>query len=369
MALEILFAGPMTTVQDLGRQGYAGRGYRRCGACDKYAMRLANLLAWNLSGEDNSPVLEFTLSGGRIRFTEGALIALTGADMCPKLDGSPVSMYRTVQVHPGQELELGTARSGLRTYLAVNGGLDVPRTMGSTSTDTACRIGGLDGSVLRAGDHLESGRDCWLFGERARAERTFACLLEKQAEFRLTDDLFWIKTASFRYRSMGRELLPVLRTVAGPQEEAFTAEAMDVLGRSVYRVNADSNRTACRLDGPGLEAVHGYDIISDGIVEGSVQVSANGQPIVMLADHQTAGGYAKIGTVISADIPAIAQRRPGEHIGFLMVTPEEANEAYRLEEKKLSWLRRKLLEHLKQYASAEADSLFDSLDCGEEIRL
>lgn len=369
MALEILSAGPMTTIQDLGRQGYAGRGYRRCGACDKYAMRLANLLAWNLSGEDNSSVVEFTLSGGRIRFTEGALIALTGADMCPKLDGSPISMYRTVQVHPGQVLELGIVRSGLRSYLAVSGGLDVPNMMGSSSTDTICRIGGLDGGALKAGDWLELGRESWLWGDRTRAEQVFTHLQEKNAEFLLTEDLFWIRTASFRYRSMGQELLPVLRTVAGPQEDAFTAEAMEVLRRSVYRVSADSNRMACRLDGPGLEAEHGYDIISDGIVEGSVQVSANGQPIVMLADHQTTGGYAKIGTVISADIPAIAQRRPGEHIGFLFITPEEANEAYRLEEKKLSWFRWKLLEHLKKYAPPEAADLFSRLDCGEEIQL
>lgn len=369
MALEILSAGPMTTIQDLGRQGYAGRGYRRCGACDKYAMRLANILAWNLSGEDNSPVVEFTLSGGRIRFTEEALIALTGADMCPKLDGSPVSMYRTVQVHPGQVLELGAARSGLRSYLAVNRGLDVPKMMGSSSTDAVCRIGGLDGKVLKAGDHLKIHQESWIWGKRIHADKVFACLQERDAEFLLTDDLFWIKTASFRYRSMGQELLPVLRTVAGPQEDAFTAEAMNVLRRSVYRVSADSNRMACRLDGPRLEAEHGYDIVSDGIVEGSVQVSANGQPIVMLADHQTTGGYAKIGTVISADIPAIAQRRPGEHIGFLFITPEEANEAYRLEEKKLAWLRWKLLEHLKKYAPPEAAELFGRLDCGEEIQL
>lgn len=356
MGLEILSAGPMTTIQDLGRQGFGDKGYRRCGACDKYAMRLANLLAWNLAKGDNSPVLEFTLSGGKIRFLENCLFALTGGDMEPKLDGRTIPMYRTVLARAGEVLEMGIAKSGLRTYLAVNGGIDVPKVMGSCSTDTVCKIGGLGGNALKVGDRLKIGAESQPWSEKKETEKAFVSLKESGAEFVLTKDLFWVKNASFRYRSMGQDLIPVLRTVPGPQEDAFTEEAMDVFRRSIYRVGMDSNRMACRLNGPILEAKHGYDIVSDGIVEGSVQVSANGQPMVMLADHQTTGGYAKIGTVVSSDLSAIAQRKPGEAIGFCFVSPKEAIEAYRLEEKKLGWLREKILVHLKKNtACKEAD--------------
>lgn len=358
VGLELLTAGPMTTIQDLGRQGFGDKGYRRCGACDKYAMRLANLLAWNLVDGDHSPVLEFTLFGGSIRFLESCLIALTGGDMEAKLDGKPVPMYRTVLAGAGQVLKLGMAKSGLRTYLAVNGGIDVPQVMGSCSTDTVCKIGGTDGNPLKAGDRLKIRRAPQPWREKKQAEAVFAGLKEKQKEFLLTEDLFWVKNASFRYRSIGQELIPVLRTVPGPQEDAFTEEAMDVLRRSIYRVGADSNRMACRLTGPILEAKDGYDIVSDAVVEGSVQVSANGQPMVMLADHQTTGGYAKIGTVVSSDLSAIAQRKPGEAIGFCFVSPEEAVEVYRLEEKKLGWLREKLLVHLKMNTDCKEAEIF-----------
>lgn len=350
--LEILSAGPMTTVQDLGRQGFGDKGYRRCGACDKYAMRLANLLAWNVAEKDNRPVLEFTLSGGKIRFLKTCLFALTGGDMEPKLDGKPIPMYGTVLARDGEVLELGIAKSGLRTYLAVHGGIDVPKVMGSCSTDTICKIGGFGGNALQAGDRLKIG------AKKKEAEKVFLILREKQAGFVLTEDLFWIKSASFRYRSMGQDLIPVLRTVPGPQDDAFTEEAMDVFGRSVYRVGMDSNRMACRLNGPILEAKQGYDIVSDGIVEGSVQVSANGQPMVMLADHQTTGGYAKIGTVVSFDLSAIAQRKPGEAIGFCFVSPKEAVDIYRLEEKKLGWLREKLLTYLKMDMDCKETDIF-----------
>lgn len=358
MELEILSVGPMATIQDLGRHGFGSRGYRVCGACDKYAMRLANLLAWNLEEDGNRPVVEFTLFGGRIRFWEDGLIALTGADMEPALDGKPIPMYRTISVSSGQVLELKTAKSGLRTYLAVNGGMDVPMVMGSCSTDLVCGIGGLNGRALKAGDRLKTffASQPWRDGKQAL--RLFDSLLKKNAEFILTENLFWVKNASFRYRCMGQELIPVLRSVPGPQEDAFSGETLDVLRRSIYHVGKDSDRMACRLSGPLLEAKDGYDIVSDGIVEGSVQVSANGQPMVMLADHQTTGGYAKIGTVISPDISAIAQRKPGEPIGFSLISPKEANEACRLEEKKLRWLREKLLVHLKRHAAHSDAEIF-----------
>lgn len=350
MALEIMKAGPMTTIQDRGRKGFMHRGFRECGACDKYAMRLANILAGNLSEQENSAVLEFTLQGSTVRFTEDTVIALTGADMQPKLDGEYVAMFCTLPVRKGQVLTLGMTQKGLRTYLAVRGGILVPEVMGSRSTDMKCRIGGLEGRMLQAGDVVPIGK----------TEQTwFQNVIQYQKELCVPEDLFWLRSASFRYRSVGMELIPVLRIVAGPQEDYFSEEVRKQLQRGIYQVSAQSDRMACRLDGPVLEALHGYDIISDGIVEGSVQVSANGQPMVMLSDHQTTGGYAKIGTVISADIPAIAQRRPGEKIGFLFVTPQEANAAYRVEEKKLEWFRLKIKNLLEEKGDIDAFCRFE----------
>lgn len=353
MSLEIVKSGPLTTIQDGGRTGYAKLGYRRCGACDRYAMELANILAGNW--EDScQAVLEFTMRGGTIRFGSGVVIALTGADMEPKLDGTAVAMYQPVIVRPGQVLKLGFAKTGLRTYLAVGGGLLLPEVMGSCSTDSTCGIGGLEGRALKDGDLIKlriSGNHELSGSGVTRADRKVAHeaaryredIFGREKEFGIPDDWFWLRQPSYPYRSAGKELVPVMRVVPGPQEEAFTEKGRETLWRSVYRVAADSNRMACRLEGAELERVDGSDMISDGIVEGSIQVAANGLPMVMLSDHQTTGGYAKIGTVIHLDLAAIAQRKPGESIGFTYITPEQANEAYRKEVEKLEWLKRELV--------------------------
>lgn len=335
MSLEIVKSGPLTTIQDGGRTGYGRMGYRRCGACDRYAMELANILAGNWE-DRRQAVIEFTMRGGTLRFGSEAVIALTGADMEPKLDGTAIAMYQPVCVRPGQVLELGFAKTGLRTYLAVGGGLLLSEVMGSSSTDSTCGIGGVEGRPLKDKDllQLRSSREAELYRED---------ITGREKEFGIPDDWFWLRQPAYPYRSVGRELVPVMRVVPGPQEEAFTEKGRETLWRSVYRVAADSNRMACRLEGAELERVNGSDIISDGIVEGSIQVAANGLPMVMLSDHQTTGGYAKIGTVIHLDLAAIAQRKPGESIGFTYITPEQANEAYRKEVEKLEWLKQELV--------------------------
>lgn len=347
MALEILTTGPLTTVQDLGRSGYGKWGYRRCGACDKYAIQLANILAGNTAETDGVPVLEFTLSGGKIRFTGECVVAVTGADMSPKLDGEPFSMYQPRVVREGQILELGFAKEGLRTYLAVSGGLSLPVVMESCSTDTTCGIGGLEGRALKAGDIIKFRHEQTENTEEALVQRHIQSYIEdicgREQEFAITEEQFWLQQTSHPYRCVGNQLVPVMRVVPGPQEEAFTQAGKEALWRGVYQVTADSNRMACKLEGPALETVNGSDIISDGIVEGSIQVAANGLPMVMLSDHQTTGGYAKIGTVISTDISVIAQRKPGESVGFQYITPEEAGEAYRKEVRKLEWLRKEIV--------------------------
>lgn len=315
MNLELISAGPLTTVQDAGRIGYAARGFRACGAADAYAMRAANALAGN--ADDGAAVLEMTLMGGELRFDGDALFALTGAEMPALLDGAPVPACTPLFARAGQRLKIGAARSGLRGYLAVYGGIDTPPVLGSRSTDLKCRIGGLAGRALRAGDILPIGA-----GDPAAR---WAQIRARGAD----RPLGGARAPARPWRFLGQQRLPLFRTVPGPQADAFTAAGQAAFVHGVYALTADCDRMACKLSGPGIETRHGSDIVSDGIVAGSVQVSANGQPIVMLADHQTTGGYAKIATVISADLPALAQLRPGEKLAFCYVTAAQAVAAAR----------------------------------------
>ena len=324
MAIEVLRPGPLTTVQDLGRRGHAAQGYPECGACDKYALRLANLLCGNAEG---LAALEYTLVGPRLRFDAPTVIALAGARVEATANGAAVPMNAPVWLPAGAELELGPCVAGLRGCLAVRGGIAVPEMLGSRATDMKSRLGGLDGRALRAGDRVP-------VAEADGAGETARELARRAA--RIRPDLFgpvvplgWLE---------GRAL-PILRAVPGPQDDAFTEAGLRAFTRGIFAVSPDSNRMAARLTGPRVEARAGVDILSDGIVEGSVQISADGQPIVMLADHQTTGGYAKIATVLPCDIPALAQRRPGEPVRFRLVSREEGLAALRWERARLDAVR------------------------------
>ena len=303
MNLHVISPGPLTTVQDAGRTGYAARGFRTCGAADGYAMRTANLLAGNPQAA-GAAVLEMTLQGGKYQFDGDTVFALAGADMPAALDGRPVPAYTPLLARAGQVLAIGAARSGLRGYLAVFGGVDTPPVLGSRSTDLKCRMGGLDGRALKAGDVLPIG------AAPAMVEQRWQQICAKGAN----RPLGTARTPARPWRFLGGRKLPLFRAVPGPQTDAFTAVGQAAFVHGVYALTADCDRMACKLQGPQIETVDGSDIVSDGIVAGSVQVSANGQPIVMLADHQTTGGYAKIATVISADLSAMAQLRPGEKL-------------------------------------------------------
>ena len=277
------------------------------------AMRTANLLAGNPQAA-GAAVLEMTLQGGKYQFDGDAVFALAGADMPAALDGRPVPAYTPLLARAGQVLAIGAARSGLRGYLAVFGGVDTPPVLGSRSTDLKCRMGGLDGRALKAGDVLPIG------AAPAMVEQRWQQICAKGAN----RPLGTARTPARPWRFLGGRKLPLFRAVPGPQTDAFTAVGQAAFVHGVYALTADCDRMACKLQGPQIETVDGSDIVSDGIVAGSVQVSANGQPIVMLADHQTTGGYAKIATVISADLSAMAQLRPGEKLAFQYVTAAQA---------------------------------------------
>lgn len=323
---EVIAPGALTTVQDTGRPGYAAFGWPECGAADKYSMRLANILAGN-SLKSDAAVLECTLSGVSLRFEGSAIAAVAGAAFAPTLDGRPVPMFEPFAVSSGQVLALGTAQSGLRGYLAVRGGWDVPPVMGSRSTDLKCSVGGFEGRALHRGDRLFIG------GTSVGSEIS---------GFEWSADTAALKAPLARWRVQGGERWPVLRCVPGPQDDAFTAKGRADFVRSVYTLTADCNRMACKLAGTAVQTAAGSDIISDGIVEGSVQIASDGMPIVMLADHQTTGGYAKIATVIPTDTAVLAQLRPGSKVSFCYVEPGQAVQAARDEAARLKWLEERL---------------------------
>ena len=306
----ILFPGPLSAVQDMGRTGCAAQGYPECGACDKYALALGNLLCGN---PETAAAVEMTLAGATVQFEQDAIIALTGAACTPTLSNQPVPLYTPVRVHAGETLETGVFSAGLRGYLCVQGGIDTPPVLGSRSTDTKCRIGGHDGRALQKGDTLPIGKAPTGY-DLNRAMRAARTLAEKP----------WLLRPRTAHAWLGDQVIPLLRAVPGPQDDAFTPEGLRAFFSGLYAVTPDSNRMGVKLSGPAAETKHGSDILSDGIVEGSVQISANGQPILMLTDHQTTGGYAKIATVIAPDLSAAAQLRPGEAVAFRPVDVQTA---------------------------------------------
>ena len=295
MSVLVKTPGPLTTVQDEGRFFYQSSGIRPSGVMDAAAYEAANALVGNAKGE---AVLEMTFLGATLEFQSAAWFALTGADMQAKLDGVPVERYRAVKAEAGQTLAVGMAATGCRGYLAVRGGFDVPPVMGSRSTDVSAKLGGFKGRALKAGDVLPTlAADDWT--------PTDLCYEPPVYESEIT-----------------------VRVVPGPQEEYFTAAGVDTFFSAAYEISPNSDRMGLRLDGPEIESISGTDIVSDGIVFGSIQVPSGGVPIILMADHQTAGGYAKIGTVLSFDLPKLAQARPGDKVRFAKISAEDAQKLY-----------------------------------------
>ncbi len=299
--------GMLTTVQDEGRFGWMASGFSPSGAMDLAAARRCNLLVGNPM---DAAVLEMTMTGIAAEFTCDCVIALTGADMGAVLGGR-LPPYEAVAVRAGETLVCGSAKAGMRAYLAVAGGFDLEPVMGSCSTGIKFGLGGFEGRKLRAGDALPLR--C--------PEIPVSRLEERVLRMPKWLDPFWTKK-NHDVR---------LRVVMGPQDDRFTPAGIETFLGQWYTVTPDSDRMGSKLAGPRIEAAQGYDIISDGIAPGSVQVPASGQPIVMMADCQTTGGYAKIAAVITADLPLMAQARPGDRVRFEAVSVRQAQRAAREE--------------------------------------
>jgi biotin-dependent carboxylase-like uncharacterized protein len=295
--LIIEACGPGTGLQDQGRYGWQKYGLGPAGAMDRLAQAEANLLVGNGPG---AAVIEFALAGGRFHIEGGpARVAQAGAEQIAKVDGITIPRWSAVTIQPGQKLEIGTARHGQFGYLAVAGGFDLPLQLGSLALHARAGVGGIEGRHLRAGDRLPL----------RLASPTGPDLATRSG--------------------VARESGPI-RVILGPQDDYFTPAGHETFSSAAYTITPNADRMGIRFTGPKIEhGPKGYNIVSDGIATGAIQVPGSGEPIVLLADRQTTGGYPKIATVISADLPRLGQMRPGDHVRFAVVTREQAVAALR----------------------------------------
>ncbi|MCJ7549307.1 MAG: biotin-dependent carboxyltransferase family protein, partial [Anaerolineae bacterium] len=298
----VLEPGTLTTVQDAGRVGWGRYGIPPSGPMDATAFVAANRLVGNPPG---AAALEITLTGPVLRAWRDCLIAVCGAEFELWAGNLTAPTNHAVYVRAGYTLRFGRRLNGARAYLAVDGGIDVPPYLGSRSTYLKGGFGGLEGRALRAGDQLPLG-----FGARSHP----------------------ISGAGARWLAPVRKATsgaPTVRVVLGPQEDYFSAKTIDRFLGCRYEVTTAADRMGIRLMGARLDHAGETGIVSDGIVTGSIQIPPDGQPIAMMVDHQTTGGYPKIATVIQADLPLLAQRLPGDEVRLAQVTLDEARAAYR----------------------------------------
>lgn len=291
--LNILRAGIYTTVQDLGRNGFRQLGVSQGGALDVPALKIANLLVGNTP---EAAGLEITLGQFSAEFTQAGWIALTGAGCDAQLDGKPLWTGWRYPVKPGQQLVLNLPKHGMRSYLAIAGGIAVPEILHSRSTDLKAGFGGLQGRQIKDGDSLPLGRNTTSPTQVAG-----------------------VKQLLFNNR---------IRALPGPEYHEFSPESQDNFWRSAWQLSPQSNRMGYRLNG-NLPLVRTTDreMLSHGLLPGVVQVPPNGQPIVLMADAQTTGGYPRIACVIEADLYHLAQIRLGDPIHFVACTVAQAQRA------------------------------------------
>jgi antagonist of KipI len=306
--IEVHAPGLLTTVQDLGREGFGPMGVSASGAADPVALRIGNRLVGNAEGAAG---LEMALLGGNFVFPERAVVALTGSEFGATLDNEPIEMWKSVEIRQGQTLRLGATRAGARCYLCMRGGIDVKLFLGSASTHLLSGLGGFQGRALRAGDVLKIGAASGSF-------RTF-------------------RKRSVSARAVA-QLAPrkILRVTPGPQSDWFSQKVQEAFYAGTYRVTEESNRMGLRLQGAAISSTAGGEMTSEGVSLGAVQITAGGLPIILFVEQQTTGGYPKIANVISADLSSLGQLRPRHEIRFELVEMEAARALFFAQEKLLA---------------------------------
>lgn len=312
-ALEFLSPGILTSIQDLGRYGYGRYGVAPSGALDSYALRIANLLVGN---SEDQACLETMLMGPGIRVLTDVVIAVTGGDLQPKKNRKPIEMWRSHAFQKNDVLSFANAVSGLRAYIAVGGGFELPRVMDSRSTNLASGFGGHRGRTLIKGDILPAGDPPT--GLKHAFQRIF------QPD--------WIPQYSDQWK---------LRVIWGPQDEQFPEDSRQVFLNSTYTMSQDSDRTGIRLEGPEVVCRPDIEasIISEGVISGAIQIPGDGKPIIILGETVT-GGYRKIATIISADLPLVGQIKAGDGIRFEAVSLQAAHRALQAMEERIDNFKR-----------------------------
>jgi biotin-dependent carboxylase-like uncharacterized protein len=303
--LRVLKAGIQTSVQDLGRHGQRHLGISQSGALDPYSLMLANKLVGN---KVHCAGLEIVIGPVEIQFQRDSWFAIGGANFGALLDGISVAKAWRHFAKAGQILRLAGALKEARAYLAIDGGIEVPQVLGSRSTDLQASFGGYQGRALKSGDVLELG------------------------------------PAQNLQKSLGvqqRIWSPEIRAIPGPEYEQFSPAARQHFWQQAWKLSPQSNRMGCRLQGLVLERTVSQDLLSHGVFPGVVQVPPNGQPIILLADAQTTGGYPKIACVIEADLWKVAQTPPGHSFCFIPVENDTAilaQEKWRREFSRIDWI-------------------------------
>ncbi|QWH61504.1 biotin-dependent carboxyltransferase [Bacillus mycoides] len=323
MDVEVLHAGMFTTVQDLGRFHYQQYGVPVGGAMDKGALRMINMLVGN---EENEAGLEITIMGPKLLIKKTTLLAIGGADMEPLLNGERIPLWSPILAEEGSMLCLGKAKSGCRAYVTFAGGINIDRTMGSKSTYIRAALGGIEGRMLKKGDYFQIGTG---------AEVASRFIQNLQEEKRIKTKWAICNNALPKYKKH-----PILRVITDFEYDQFTEESIKSFFSKEYKVSNYADRMGYRLDGDVLNRVEEIEILSSPVTFGTIQVPNGGQPIILMADRQTTGGYPRIGNVISVDLPLLAQLKPGDYVTFEKITMEEAAQLYIKQETSMSLLKK-----------------------------
>ncbi|MEI4768332.1 biotin-dependent carboxyltransferase family protein [Psychrobacillus sp. FJAT-51614] len=307
MSIRVLHSGLLTTIQDVGRYGSQKYGVIVSGAMDSYSLRLANLLVGN---QENEAALEITLFGTTLQFDEDTLLAITGGDFLTTIDGLKAQLWRPILIKKNSILKFHSAIKGSRAYVAFAGGIDIPEIMGSKSTYMRANIGGFKGRALKKGDIL-STLDVGEIGNK---------LIQRLKK----EDATWSVDFNNLISFDDNQLIRVLK---GTEFNRFDRKSQINFFEKPYTITVQSDRMGYRLDGTPLSLSENFDLLSEGVTFGTVQIPSSGQPIILMADRQTTGGYPKIAQVITADLPSLAQLQPTSTIRFKEVTLAEAENA------------------------------------------
>ena len=338
MSIRVLSPGWLTSVQDSGRIGYAAIGVGRAGAMDDVALRLANALVGNA---ENTAALEITLRGPRLRFDADALIALTGAVIDARCATQEIPQWRPVWIPAGGEVDLGSMRRGARSYLAIAGGIDVAPALCSRSTDINAALGPFSGRGLVAGDDVPIGDERLGFPRNALGGRPPG----DRAGHDGIAAAHWSLDPQPWFDAHGDKPVALAR---GNHFEHLDASSRRALFAREFRVGNESNRVGYRLEGGKLRLEAPLELVSEGVVPGTMQLPPNGNPIVLMAEAPTTGGYPRIGMVATVDLPRLAQRRPGDHVRFVETSLAEAQTRYLQRERALAALIQTITERLKR---------------------